>query len=76
MFKSVLRDKVLLSLIFLAVFIKILSFNENWVEHYYTHGFYAQFSALLRVMLGWIPFSFGDILYAAAFFTWWLRHGN
>lgn len=67
MLKSLLRDKLLLALIFLAVFIKILTLNEHWVERYYTYGFYPVISRFLRILLGWLPFSFGDLLYAAAF---------
>jgi hypothetical protein len=37
------------------------------VEKYYSHGFYPVFSRAIRFLLGWIPFSFGDLLYFFAF---------
>src|SRR5688572_14446063 len=67
MFRSLLRDKNLLVLFAVAIFIKIFSLNERWVESYYTYGFYPAWSGLTRVVLGWIPFSVGDILYVLAF---------
>lgn len=72
MFKSLLRDRLLISLLVMSVLIKIFSLNPAWVEKYYTFGFYPLVSKLLRSILGWIPFSFGDLLYAAAFifFVW------
>src|SRR5215204_3545190 len=66
MFKSLLRDKVLLVLIGLTVFVKLLSLNEAWVEKYYTYGFYPYVSRVLRLFFGWVPFSIGDLLYTAA----------
>ena len=66
MFKSLVRDKVLITLIALTVFVKLLSLNEAWVEQYYTYGFYPYISRLLRLLFGWIPFSIGDLFYLAA----------
>ena len=37
--------------------------NERWVEQYYSNGIYPIISTILRALLGWLPFSFGDILY-------------
>ena len=68
MLKSLLRDKLLVVLIFLTVVIKILSLNESWVEQYYTYGAYPVISAGLRFLFGWLPFSFGDLVYLAAVF--------
>ena len=65
MFRSVLRDKVLITLIALTIFVKLLSLNEVWVEEYYTYGFYPYISRLLRLLFGWIPFSVGDFIYLA-----------
>jgi hypothetical protein len=67
MFKSILRDRLLLLLLALSILIKLFSLNANWVERYYTFGFYPFISQLLRVLFGWIPFSLGDLVYAAAF---------
>jgi hypothetical protein len=66
MLKSLLKDKLLLALLFLTILIKILSFNESWIEQYYTYGFYPVISQLLRILFGWLPFSFGDLVYLGA----------
>jgi len=72
MFKSILRDRLLISLVIVSVLIKFFSSNPAWVERYYTFGFYPVISKILRTLLGWIPFSVGDIIYIAAFifFVW------
>jgi hypothetical protein len=69
MFKTIFRDRLLFSLLLLSVIIKAFSLNPEWVERYYTFGFYPFVSNLLRGFFGWIPFSVGDLLYFAAF-TW------
>jgi hypothetical protein len=51
----------------IAAGIKIFSFFPEAVEKYYSTGIYPGISRFLRVLFGWIPFSIGDILYAAAF---------
>src|SRR4051812_47246426 len=66
MFKRLLRDRFLLLFLVLALLIKLFSLNPSWVERFYTYGFYPFISRLLRLLLGWIPFSIGDILYLAA----------
>ncbi len=67
MFKSILRDRLLLFLLVLSLVIKVFSFKQTWVERYYTFGFYPVISKILRAAFGWIPFSVGDVLYTAAF---------
>ena len=56
----------------LIVVIKIFAANSDWVEAFYAIRAYAAFSSLLRMILGWLPFSFGDILYLLAimWFIW------
>ncbi len=51
----------------IAIGIKIFSFFPEAVEKYYAKGFYPLISRLLRILFGWIPFSVGDLLYAAVF---------
>ncbi len=67
MLKSLLRDRWLIFLLATAILVKLFSLNESWVERYYTLGFYPAFSLVLRFLLGWIPFSVGDLLYFFAF---------
>ena len=53
-------------LIVLALGIKVFSLFPEAVERYYANGFYPLISRFQRIVLGWIPFSVGDILYAVA----------
>jgi len=46
--------------------IKWLSHYPEFIETYYSNGMYPYISKLFRFMLGWIPFSFGDFVYAFA----------
>lgn len=46
--------------------IKLLSNYPEFVEAYYSNGFYQFISKLFRYTLGWLPFSFGDLVYAFA----------
>src|SRR5215204_4171413 len=64
--KRLLQDPKLLLLLFLTLGIKLWALNEAWVENFYTYGAYPFISRTLRLLLGWIPFSVGDLLYAAA----------
>ena len=57
--------RILIAVI-VIIFIKIFAINSSWVEKYYTTGFFPQFSRLLRIFIGWLPVSIGDILYFLA----------
>jgi hypothetical protein len=67
MFKSLFRDRYLIIFLLLAVLIKLFSLNEAWVEQCYSTEFYPFISKILRLLLGWIPFSIGDLFYLGAF---------
>ncbi len=67
MFKSILRDRLLISLFILSVLIKIFSLNPARVEQYYTFGIYPFIAGTQRLLFGWIPFSIGDLVYLGAF---------
>lgn len=43
--------------------IQFLSCFPEFIEHYYSRGFYPLFSGLLRSAFGLIPFSVGDVIY-------------
>lgn len=73
MFKSWLRDQKFMGLLVSAAFIKAFSLNEYWVERYYTYGIYPFLSGGLRFVLGWVPCSFGDLLYVGAFIFFVLK---
>jgi Protein of unknown function (DUF3810) len=51
------------TLLVLALSIKIFSLFPAAVERYYSNGIYPVISRVLRWLFGWIPFSIGDILY-------------
>lgn len=64
------KKTVVLAAICIAaiVFIKVASFYPDWIEKNYSRGFYLAVSSFYRTILGWIPFSIGDFLYATAGF--------
>jgi hypothetical protein len=49
---------------FVAIFINLFSYQSGWVEEYYAAGIYPLIGAGMRRIFGWLPFSFGDILYS------------
>ena len=53
-------------LFIIALAIKLFSLNHTWVEQFYSTGVYIFISCALRILTGWLPFSIGDVLYAAA----------
>ncbi len=66
MIKRLLHNPILMLLLLLAAVIKIASLSSTWVEEKYSNGVYPLLARGLRAVLGWIPFSVGDLLYAAA----------
>lgn len=58
--------------IFLPIQILLIRLIENqpsFVERYYSNGIYPYISSFFRVMLGWIPFSVGDLLITFGIFA-------
>ena len=53
-------------ILIIIVFIKVATFYPSWIEKNYSRGIYRNISWLYRSIFGWLPFSVGDILYAAA----------
>lgn len=45
------------------ILVKWVSSYPNFVETYYSNGIYLHISGFLRMLFGWIPFSFGDLVY-------------
>ena len=66
MLGSLYRDPKIVILAILTLFIKLFSLRSDWVERYYTYGFYPVAANTQRLLFGWIPFSIGDLLYLAA----------
>ncbi len=55
--------------IFLILQILVISILKNYpefVEQFYSNGFYVYSSKLMRYAFGWIPFSVGDLFYILA----------
>lgn len=44
-------------------FIQVFAQFPVFIENYYSNGLYLYISKLLRLILGWIPFSIGDLIY-------------
>ena len=60
------RYKILTILLVMQwAFIKIIAQYPTIIETYYSNGLYVFISQFLRIFLGWIPFSIGDLMYAA-----------
>lgn len=55
-------------LIFQIFVSQIFSFFPEFVEHFYSNGFYQKNSNFSRIILGRIPFSVGDCLYGILIF--------
>jgi Protein of unknown function (DUF3810) len=62
------RAKIVLALsIFPQILVvKWIGYYPEYVEKYYSNGFYMYSSKALRCVFGWIPFSVGDIFYTMA----------
>lgn len=60
-----MKRKYLLPLLLVIqiLILKIIRFFPESVERFYSNGIYPLFSNFLRITLGWIPFSIGDVLY-------------
>ena len=41
---------------------ELIAKNPAFIEHYYSNGIYPIISSFFRILLGWIPFSIGDLL--------------
>ncbi|MGL5111884.1 MAG: DUF3810 domain-containing protein [Flavobacterium sp.] len=61
-----MKRKYLLPLFLIVqiVLLKIIRFFPEQIERWYSNGFYILISDSLRISLGKVPFSLGDVLYA------------
>ncbi|WP_435414875.1 DUF3810 domain-containing protein [Polaribacter aestuariivivens] len=53
--------------LFLPIQVLLVQFaakNPVFIETYYSNGIYPYISSFLRILFGWIPFSFGDVFIA------------
>ncbi|MCX2720428.1 DUF3810 domain-containing protein [Lentiprolixibacter aurantiacus] len=58
---------IALSLIPQVILVRVLALFPEWIEQYYSLGIFPVISGFFRTLLGWIPFSVGDILYTLFF---------
>lgn len=57
------KNVIALSIIPQILIIKWASYNPDFIEKYFSNGLYLYFSKFFRFLVGWIPFSIGDLLY-------------
>jgi hypothetical protein len=62
-FEKLMKTWSWLVLIGIALIIRILSNYPEWIELYYSNGFYTWLSSGQRFLLGWLPISLGDLFY-------------
>jgi hypothetical protein len=63
LFKRLMKSWSWVLLVLFCIVIKWLSLYPGLVERYYTYGIYPVIVAVQRFILGWIPFSIGDLFY-------------
>lgn len=62
----IIREKQIKTTIlglFFAILLHYIGNFPSFVENWYALGFYPLFANLLRSMVGWLPFSVGDLVY-------------
>ena len=62
-YSRMMKSRYWVILILLAVAIKWVAFYPEWVERNYSRVLFPLLAALQRFLLGWIPFSVGDLFY-------------
>ena len=69
------KKKLLLALGLIpqVLLMQLLSRYPEFVERYYSEGLYQWLSKMFRFVLGWLPFSFGDMVYGlgGVYIIWW-----
>ncbi len=66
--KNKLRNGIALSLIPQIIIVQWLASHPDWIERFYSTGIYPWISQFFRSLFGWIPFSFGEIIYTLLIF--------
>ena len=46
------------------IVVRVISAFPTSIEHYYSNGLYPIISKMSRYVFGWLPFSFGDLMYS------------
>jgi len=63
-----LKNVVALSIIPQIILVKVLGLYPQFIENYYSEGLYPFLAKIYRSLLGWLPYSFGDLAYALLIF--------
>lgn len=63
LFGRLMKSRSWVIMILLTILIKWASWYPGWVERNYTYGLYPLISKIQRFLLGWLPFSIGDLFY-------------
>jgi hypothetical protein len=58
-----MKNRAWVLLVLLALGIRMAALYPNWIEQHYTNRFFPVFSHWQRLLLGWVPFSIGDLFY-------------
>ncbi len=64
--KGLRRFWGIIILLIAALLIRIFTNYPVLIERYYSTGFYPPVAAFMRTLIGWLPFSLGDIIYSVA----------
>ncbi|TXD48394.1 DUF3810 domain-containing protein [Polaribacter sp. IC073] len=51
-----------------VLLVQLAAKNPAFIERYYSNGIYPPIATFLRILLGWLPFSFGDVVLAFLLF--------
>ena len=62
--KNKLKNAIAISLLPQVIMVKWLGSYPEWIERNYSEGIYPFLSKAYRALLGWVPFSVGDFIYA------------
>lgn len=65
----ILNRSLTILLVVQIILVGWASRNPQWIEKNYSNGIYPEISGFLRRLMGWIPVSVGDILYALVFIS-------
>jgi len=61
-----MKTVIALSIFPQVIVVKLLAKSPEFIERYYSNGFYPFLSKIFRYVFGWLPFSIGDIFYTLA----------
>ncbi len=67
--RKAIRTALIITLLLMALVIYLVSGYHQWIENNYSNGFFPKLASFLRLMLGSVPFSIGDIIYSVVIVT-------